>query len=98
MRYNNERMMPIPQTFSVRDLQRNYRSVVDAAKRSQDAVVLINNSVPEAVVLDIKAYQQLIKDDYPWDVAFVKRVVEKARKEYREGKATVLKSWSDLDA
>lgn len=89
--------MPVPQTFSVRDLQRNYRSIVDAAKRSQEPVVLISNSVPEAVVLDIKAYQQLVKDDYPWDIPYVKQQVAKAMRSYRAGKATVLKSWDDLD-
>ena len=90
-------MHPITKTYSVRDLQRNYRAVIDDAKKNHEAIVLINNSQPEAVVLDIVAYNALIEDGYPVDEAYALKQVQEAQKSYQKGKATVLKNWDDLD-
>ncbi|KKW44888.1 MAG: hypothetical protein UY95_C0014G0009 [Parcubacteria group bacterium GW2011_GWA2_56_7] len=89
---------PIPTTFSVRDLQRKYREVIDAAKHSKEAVVLINNSCPEAVILDVETYDELVRDTYPYDEDFTLSVVKKSRASAKKGKAKKLSSWSDLDA
>ncbi|HBL39068.1 TPA: hypothetical protein DDZ10_00095 [Candidatus Uhrbacteria bacterium] len=88
----------IPTTFSVRDLQRKYREVIDAAKHSKDAVVLIKNSRPEAVVLDVETYDELVRDTYPYDEAFTLSAVKKSRVSAKAGKAKKLSSWDDLDA
>lgn len=88
---------PIPISFSVRDLQRKYRKVIDAAKRSKDAVVLINNSRPEAVVMDAQTYDQLIRDTYPYDENYVQDVVARSRRSIKKGKAKKLVSWDELD-
>lgn len=90
-------MMPIPKTYSVRDLQRNYRAVLDEAKRTHDAIVLINNSAPEAVVLDVEAYNALVFDDYAWDMPYVNRLVREAKKSLK-GRGKKLQDWSELDA
>ncbi len=90
-------MNPIPRTFSTRDLQRQYRSIIDSAKQTKEAVVLINNSAPEAVLLDVETYNQLVQDDYAWDEAFVVKQVAQANKSSRVGKSKRLISWSDLD-
>ena len=87
----------LPITFSVRDLQRKYREIIDTAKRSKDAVVLINNSRPEAVVLDVETYDQLVRDTYPYDEAFTLAAVKKSRASAKQGKAKELSSWGDLD-
>ncbi len=91
-------MNPIAKSYSVRDLQRDYRSVIDDAKKTRDAVVLINNSKPEAVVLDIETYNTLTQDGYPLDETFVLKQVKEAQRSYQKGKAKVLKNWDDLDA
>lgn len=90
-------MHPIAKTYSVRDLQRNYRSVIDDAKKNHEAIVLINNSRPEAVVLDIVAYNALVEDGYPIDEPFALKQVQAAQKSYQKGKVAVLKGWDDLD-
>ena len=90
-------MHPIPKTFSVRDLQRNYRSVINAAKEQQDAVMLINNSTPEAVILDIDTYSKLLQDDYAFDEAYTLKLIGQAKKSYRSGLAKKLTSWDVLD-
>lgn len=91
-------MNPIAKSYSVRDLQRDYRSVIDDAKKTRDAVVLINNSKPEAVVLDIETYNTLTQDGYPLDETFALKQVKEAQRSYQKGKAKVLKNWDDLDA
>jgi len=89
---------PIHISFSVRDLQRKYRVIIDAAKRSKDAVVLINNSRPEAVVLDIKTYDDLIRDTYSFDEEFTLHTVKLSRSSAKKGKIKKLSSWNELDA
>ena len=88
---------PIPKLIPARQLQRRYRAVIDAVKRSRDAVVLVHNNVPEAVLLDLETYDHLVRDDYAYDEARTLRLVEQARRSYRAGKARVLHSWNDLD-
>lgn len=90
-------MHPIPQTFSVRDLQRRYRNVLDTAKQSRDAVVLMNHSVPEAVVLDIETYNLLAKDEYELDEAYAWKLVQASKRSARAGRIHWLKSLDDLD-
>jgi PHD/YefM family antitoxin component YafN of YafNO toxin-antitoxin module len=91
-------MNPIALSYSVRDLQRNYRAVLNDAKRTHDAVLLINNSVPEAVVLDVETYNALVGDNYVWDEKQTLKLVKEAVKSCKTGKAKRLKSWDDLDA
>ena len=91
-------MNPIAKSYSVRDLQRNYRAVIDDAKASHDAIVLINNSVPEAVILDVETYNTLVQDTYAWDVPRVLKLVKEARKSLAAGKGKRLKDWNELDA
>ena len=91
-------MNTVSPTFSVRDLQRDYRSVIDTAKRTRDAVVLINNSVPEAVILDVETYNLLAKDEYALDEEYAAKLVQESKKSARVGKVQWLKSLDDLDA
>lgn len=91
-------MNPITKSYSVRDLQRNYRAVLDCAKESHDAVLLINNSIPEAVVLDVETYNALVTDSFAYDEPRVEKLVKEARKSFRTGKAKKLNDWNELDA
>jgi prevent-host-death family protein len=88
---------PIPTSFSVRDLQRRYRDIINAAKRSKDAVVLINNSRPEAVVLDAETYDELIRDSYPYDEKYVLEVVARSRASIKKVGVKKLQSINELD-
>ncbi len=90
-------MNPITKSYSVRDLQRNYRAVLDAAAKSHDAVLLINNSVPEAVVLDVETYNFLVTDTFAYDERRVSKLITEARKSFRLGKAKKMKDWDELD-
>ena len=52
-------MTPITPSYSVRDLQRNYRAVVDEAKKRHDAVLLINNNQSEIFEFYIFLYNRM---------------------------------------
>ncbi|MCR4313624.1 MAG: type II toxin-antitoxin system Phd/YefM family antitoxin [Candidatus Uhrbacteria bacterium] len=90
-------MNPLPKTCATRDLQRRYRAIIDSAKKTREPVVLINNSAPEAVLLDIETYNQLTRDEYAWDEAFVLKQVAVADRSSRSGASKHLDSWDDLD-
>lgn len=90
-------MNNLPNTVSVRELQRSYRGVVEMARKSHDAVVLLNNSKPEAVLLSAETYDDLVSNDYIFDEVETLRLVNQARRSYRVGKSKRLRSWSDLD-
>lgn len=88
---------PIPKTLSRRTLQRQYRTVLNGLKASRGAVLLMHHQTPEAVLLDIEAYNALVGDDYTYDTAHVARLVAEARASYRKGKTKILRSWNELD-
>lgn len=90
-------MNQLPNTVSVRELQRGYRGVVETARRTHDAIVLLNNSRPEAVLLSTETYNDLVANDYVFDEAETLRLVNQARRSCRAGKAKKLKSWDELD-
>ena len=50
-----------PQTVSVQDLQKNYRKALDATKTSKKPLFILKNNKPEAVVVDIKSWDILIR-------------------------------------
>lgn len=87
---------PIPTSYSVRDLQRKYRDIINTAKRSKDAVVLINNSRPEAVVLDAQTYNDLVLDHYPYDETYTLKAVERSRTSLKKDGVQKLRSWEEL--
>jgi PHD/YefM family antitoxin component YafN of YafNO toxin-antitoxin module len=88
----------VQKTYSVRDLQRKYRTVIESVKRSHDAVVLMSGSSPEAVLLNVETYNHLVQDDYQWDVANTSRLVKEAEHSIKAKKEKHLDSWNDLDA
>ncbi len=90
-------MFPLPKMYSTRVLQRDYKRVIEEAKRTKLPALLVSNSRPEAVVLDIESYEELVRDRYPYDEEYVLREVAKSRKLYRMGKSKVLSSIDDLD-
>ncbi len=91
-------MNPIAATYPVRELQRNYRTLIQKAKDTQDAVVLTKDGTPDAVLLDVATYHSLLRDDYVYDEKKLLKLVKAAEKSFAEGKAKRLVSWDDLDA
>lgn len=90
-------MNNLPNTVSARELQRGYRDVINLAIKSHDAVILLNNSKPDAVLLSTETYNDLVSNDYIFDEAETLRLVNQARRSHQAGKSKRLKSWGDLD-
>ena len=88
---------PIPQTYSIRDLQRRHRTIFSALKRSRGVALLMRHQTPEAVLLDIESYNALVRDEYAYDEEATAKLVAAARRSYRRGKMKVLRSWDQLD-
>ncbi len=49
----------MPKTFSVRDVQRNYRAIVTEAKKNSPVVVL-NNNLPDVAIVNLDYLENLI--------------------------------------
>lgn len=48
----------MPRTMPVSDLQRNFKSVVDACEKSKEPIYLTRNGYPALVVMDATAYDE----------------------------------------
>jgi len=49
----------IPQTVSVRDVQRNYRKIFDLVRTSGEPVIVLKNNQPEVVIASIEKLEKL---------------------------------------
>jgi prevent-host-death family protein len=72
---------------SVREIQRNYRKLIDLVKETGEPLYLTNHSETEAVLLDVGSYTKLQKQvSRREDWSSVKKTLERIR---RHGKQNV---------
>lgn len=86
----------IPQTFPVRDLQRRYADILAFVKQGKKPALLVNKSFPEAVIVDVDTYNNLVRDGYEYDEEYVLKMDRKALKAHRAGKTKKLDSLRSL--
>ena len=86
----------IPQIFPVRDLQRRYSDILTFVKQGKKPALLVNKSFPEAVIVDVETYNNLVRDDYEYDEEYVLKMDQKALKAHRAGKTKKLGSLRNL--
>ena len=92
----NQPLSIIPTSFPVRDLQRRYSSILAFVKTNKAPALLLSNSHPEAVILDIETYNTLVADNYQYDESFIVALDSKAVAEHKTGKTKKLRSLADL--
>lgn len=82
-----------PNTVSISDFQRGAGKLVDRIRESTQPYFIMRNNKPEAVILPIEEYEeyQRVKSE-----AEAVADIHQGMKEYREGKAVLLKSLKDL--
>ncbi len=82
-----------PNTISISEFQRGAGKLIDRIRESTQPYFVIRNNIPEAVIIPIKEYEELrrMKEDKE-----AYEDVEQGMREYREGKAILLKSLKDL--
>ena len=75
-----------PKTTTAREIQRNYRKVFDAVKKTKEPVFVMKNNKPEVAIIDADQLEEM---------EAVLAVLQ-SREEMRSGKGKLLKSLADL--
>lgn len=88
--------IPIGNIVSVSELQKDYRKVINKAKRTNKPVLVMRGNNPEVAVVDIKVMEDLTRRLEDLEIEDTLRAVEAGEKEYKEGKTIVAKSMADL--
>lgn len=86
----------MPRTVSVSDIQKKYRQVFDAVKKSKEPVVVLSNNKPDVAIIDYDSLEALRKIAYEAEIENTLRAVEEGRKEYKKGKTIKASSLADL--
>jgi len=85
----------MPKTYSVRDVQREYRAIFDEAKKS-GPVIILNNNKPDIAIVEIGYLEELRKLAVLAEENDALDSVNVYLKEKKEGKLKKLKSINDL--
>ena len=81
----------MPKTYSVRDVQREYRAIFDEAKKS-GPVIILNNNKPDIAIVEIGYLEELRKLAVLAEENDALDSVNVYLKEKKEGKLKKLKS------
>ncbi len=91
------KLATLPDTASVQDMQRNYRKLLDRVKQTRNPMFILRNNMPEAVIVDVKSWNETAERLAKLDEADALEALEIYKKEKKAGKLKVLKDkLSDL--
>ena len=79
-------MNVVPSIATVADLQRSYRTLVEAIKRTGEPLVVVNNGKPDVVVLGVDAYNTKAKRLKELEEDYILRLSQKAIAEHKQRK------------
>ncbi|MBI4096345.1 MAG: type II toxin-antitoxin system Phd/YefM family antitoxin [Candidatus Levybacteria bacterium] len=79
-------MFSFPRTTTAKQLQQDYRSIFDLAKKTKEPIVVMRNNKPDVAIIDVKKLEEM---------EAVNDVLE-SREEARRGKVKFLRSLRDL--
>lgn len=86
----------MPQTVSAKDIQRNYRSVFNLAKKTKKPVVVITNNQPDVAIIDVKEYDRLQQRLEEFETQEALQAIKKAKQAEQEGSLINANSLADL--
>lgn len=86
----------MPKTASPRDIQRNYRTLFDEVKDSEEPLVVMNNNQPDVVVISYKQYEALIRSQEEHEQDMARVAILNYESEKKTGKLKKLSSLADL--
>ena len=89
-------MTSVPSIATVADLQRGYRALVDKIKKTGEPLVVVNNGVPDVVLMDVSSYNSQIDRVREMEEEYLLRIKNEALREYRLGKTKWLKKGQKL--
>lgn len=85
-----------PKTASARDLQRDYRKILDTVKESKEPIFLLRNNQAEAVIIDSMTFEALVEKAHGLTEEEVLKIAREGRKAHRAGKTKEISSLADL--
>jgi PHD/YefM family antitoxin component YafN of YafNO toxin-antitoxin module len=85
----------MPKTFSVRDVQRNYRAIVTEAK-TNSPIVILNNNLPDVAIVNLDYLENLINKATKNELKDALNSVSIYNKEKKAGKLKELNSLKEL--
>lgn len=86
-----------PETVSVREMQRNYRQLLDKAKTFRVPLFILKNNSPEAVIVDIESWNEIAAKVLQREEKEALKAISVFNKERRQKRLKVLKgSLTDL--
>ena len=89
--------MPImPKTASPRDIQRNYRTLFDEVRRSEEPLLILNNNQPDVVVISYEQYESLTRSQEEHEQNMARKALENYALEKQTGQLKNLSSLADL--
>lgn len=89
-------MNAIPAIATVADVQRSYRKLVNTLKKKGEPLIVVNNGKPDAVILDVKKYNEYMQRLRELEEERLLRVSREAVEEYRKGKTVRMRKGETL--
>lgn len=86
----------MPKTASPRDIQRNYRTLFDEVKASEEPLLVLNNNQPDVVVISYAEYTALTCSREEYEQNMARAAIENYESEKEAGKLKELSSLADL--
>ncbi|MFA4814880.1 MAG: type II toxin-antitoxin system Phd/YefM family antitoxin [Candidatus Gracilibacteria bacterium] len=86
----------MPKTASPRDIQRNYRTLFDEVRTSEEPLLILNNNQPDVVVISYAEYSALTSSREEYEQTMARAAIENYESEKKTGKLKALSSLADL--
>ena len=83
-------MNTLPVIATVADLQRRYRPLVDAVKKTGEPMVVVNHGQPDVVILDPEVYNAQVNRLRELEEAYLLATRDEALIDYKKGKTLKL--------
>lgn len=81
---------------SARQLQTQYRKLLDEVKETHEPIIITSNNTQEAVIVDIETYKMLRESHARHEKAELLKAIKAYEKDKKEGKLIKLNSLMDL--
>lgn len=75
-------------TISARQIQREYKSVLEQANKSKDPIIVMSNNKPQGAIIGLDLLEKIRLD----------KVLAEALHEYKAGKTKTIATREDLEA
>jgi prevent-host-death family protein len=86
----------MPKTASPRDIQRNYRTLFDEVRASEEPLLILNNNQPDVVVISYQQYGSFMRSQEEYEQSLARAAIESYASEKKSGHLKDLSSLADL--